>query len=125
MATTRFRGGEYLGVRIPTVFEENIAIRCAGCGEVIEGIPFRVSIMDIAPVELPPSWAASARLNPGPHQFHSDPDHFRTWCRGKGHLICKLSDVRELMRPIAIPGEDPRWGLCDGVHREAHQLVPA
>ena len=125
MATTRFRGGEILGVRIPTLFEENIAIRCAGCGEIIEGTPFRVSIMDIVPLEVPPSWAESAPLNPGPHQFHAIPDHFRTWARAKGYLLCRLSDVRELMRPIPIPGDEPRWGLCDGLHREAHEIVPA
>lgn len=125
MSTTRFRGGEYLGVPITTLHEENIAIRCAGCGEVIQGVPFRVSIMDIAPTETPPSWAESAPLNPGPHQFHADPEHFRTWCRGKGFLICRLSDVRELMRPVVIPGEQRRFGLCDGIHREDHEFVPA
>jgi hypothetical protein len=125
MVTSRFRGGEYLGVRIPTVFEENTAIRCAGCGEVIEGTPFRVSIMDIVPLEVPPSWAESAPLNPGPHQFHAIPDHFRAWARAKGYFICRLSDVRELMRPIPLPGETRRWGLCDGLHRQDHEIVPA
>jgi hypothetical protein len=123
--TNRFRGGEYLGVRIPTLFDENVATRCAGCGEVITGIPFRVSIMDIAPTEGAPSWAVSAPLNPGPHQFHADPSHFRAWARRRNHLICRLSDVREIMRPVAVPGEVIRYGLCDGLHRQAHELVPA
>ena len=113
-----------MGIRIPTVFEENSAMRCAGCDEVINGLPFRVSIMDIVSAEVPPSWAVAARLNPGPHQFHADPAHFRMWCREHGYLLCRLSDVRELMRPVAIP-DDHRWGLCDGLHREAHELVPA
>ena len=122
---TRFRGGEILGIRIPTIFEENDAIRCEGCGQPIAGTPFRVSIMDIVSREAPPSWAVAAPLNPGPHQFHADPDHFRAWARHRGWFLCRLSDVRELMRPVPIPGEQPRWGLCDGLHREAHEFVPA
>ena len=81
--------------------------------------------LDIVAPESPPSWAVGARLNPGPHQFHAEPDHFRTWARGRGHYFCQLSDVREIMRPVPIPGEKARWGLCDGLHREAHEFVPA
>jgi hypothetical protein len=124
MAKT-FRGHEIMGIRIPTVFEEADARVCDGCGTRIDGIPFRVSIMDIVSTETAPTWASGARLNPGPHQFHDDPDHFRAWCRQRGYLLCRLSAVREIMRPIAVPGDRPRWGLCDGVHREAHELVPA
>jgi hypothetical protein len=121
----RFRGGQYLGVRIPTLFEENVAIRCAGCGEVIEGAPFRIGIMDIAPAEVAVTWARGAPLNPGPHQFHADAAHVRAWLRRKGYLFCRLSDVREIMRPIPLPGGEERWGVCDGLHREAHEFVPA
>ena len=95
------------------------------CGARIDGIPFRVSILDIISTETAPTWASGARLNPGPHQFHGDPEHFRAWCRQLGFLLCRLSAVREIMRPISVPGERPRWGLCDGLHREAHELVPA
>ena len=121
----RFRGGEIMGIRIPTVFEENDAQRCAGCGVHIDGTPFRVSIMDIVSPEAPPSWAVGATFNPGPHQFHADPEHFRAWARERGYFFCRLSDVRELMRPIPIPGEGVRWGLCDSLHAQAHELVPA
>ena len=127
MPETTFRGGEYLGVRINTVFDENNATRCAGCGEIISGMPWRVSILDIAPTEASPSWAVAAPLNPGPHQFHADPDHFRSWARERGYYFCRLSDVREIMRPVPIPFPDgqSRWGLCDGLHREAHEFIPA
>ena len=67
-----------MGIRIPTVFTENDAKRCAGCGEAIVGTPFRVSIMDNVARESAPSWAERAPLNPGPHQFHADPAHFRS-----------------------------------------------
>jgi hypothetical protein len=120
-----FRGREILGIRIPTVFEETDAIVCEGCGTPITVTPFRVSLLDIAPAEVPDSWARSARLNPGPHQFHSDPACFRAWAHRQGHYLCRLSQVREIMRPVPLPGEPPRWGLCDGVHREAHELVAA
>jgi hypothetical protein len=125
MTTTRFRGGEYLGVRIPTIFDENNAIRCSGCGEVIPGQPFRVTILDIAPMEIATPWASRAPVNPGPHQFHANADHVRAWLRRKEILLCRVSDVRELMRPVPIPGETARWGVCDGLHREAHEFVPA
>jgi hypothetical protein len=123
--SSRFRGGEIYGIDVPTLFNENNAIRCEGCGEPISGTPFRISLLDIVAPEAPPSWAVGAKLNPGPHQFHAQPDHFRTWARRHGHMFCRLSDVREIMRPVPIPGEAARWGLCDGVHRQSHEFVPA
>ena len=125
MTATRFRGGRIMGIRIPTVFSENDAKRCAGCGEPISGTPFRISIMDNVAREAAPSWALQAPLNPGPHQFHADPEHFRTWARRRGHYLCRLSDVRELMRPVELPVDPPAWGLCDGNHREDHVFEPA
>ncbi len=125
MPATRFRGGAIYGIRIPTVFDENNAIRCAQCNEPIPGVPFRVSFLDAVAVEAPPSWAVTIPMHPGPFQFHSDPEHFRAWLRERGLLICRLSDVREIMRPVPVPGEPPRMGVCDGMHREAHELVPA
>jgi len=122
---TSFRGGEILGIRIPTVFADNDAKVCDGCGEPIRGTPFRVSLLDVVAAEVPDSWARHARLNPGPHQFHSDPACYRTWCRARGYFFCRFSTVREVMRPVAIPGQPPRWGTCDGVHREAHEFVRA
>jgi hypothetical protein len=123
--TSRFRGGEIYGIPITTQFDENNAIRCAGCGEVITGMPFRVTLLDIVSPEVPPSWAVGAPLNPGPHEFHSAGDHFRVWARRRGHYFCRLSEVREIMRPVPLPGDMPRWGLCDGLHRQAHEFVPA
>jgi hypothetical protein len=125
MATSRFRGGEIYGIDIPTLIDENNSIRCAGCGEQITQTPFRVTILDIVAPEAPPSWAVGAKVNPGPHQFHANPEHFRAWARRHDYFFCRLSDVREIMRPVPIPGEEPRWGLCDGLHRQAHELVPA
>ena len=80
-------------------------------------LPFRVSILDNVAREAPPSWATRATLNPGPHQFHSDAEHFKSWARKGGYYFCRLSDVRELMRPVPLP--DDRWGLCDANHRQA------
>jgi hypothetical protein len=122
---TTFRGQSIMGIRIPTIFQENDARLCEGCGQRIDGTPFRVSIMDVVSTETAPSWARGASLNPGPHQFHGDPEHVRAWCREQGYLLCRHSGIRELMRPIRVPGPEARWGLCDGLHREAHELVPA
>jgi hypothetical protein len=125
VTTTRFRGGQIMGIRIPTVFAENDAKRCAGCHEPIEGTPFRISIMDNVAREAPPSWAERAAFNPGPHQFHADPAHFRAWAQQRGYYLCRLSEVRELMRPVPLPLDPPAWGLCDGNHREDHEFEQA
>jgi hypothetical protein len=114
-----------MGIRIPTVFDENDAKRCAGCGEPISGMPFRISIMDSVAREAPPSWAERAPLNPGPHQFHAEPSHFRSWARRRGYLLCRLSEVRELMRPVPLPIDPPAWGLCDAAHQQSHEFLPA
>ncbi len=89
------------------------------------GSPFRISIMDSIAREAPPSWAERATFNPGPHQFHADPEHFRAWARRRGYYLCRLSDVRELMRPVPLPIEPATWGVCDGRHRSAHEFLPA
>ena len=56
------------GVRIPTIVTDNKAGRCSGCGEVIEGRPWRVSILEIAAPESPVPSTESAPLNPGPFE---------------------------------------------------------
>jgi hypothetical protein len=116
---------EIMGIRIPTIIKDNVAIRCDGCREVIEGTPWRLNILDIVATEVPSDWAGQTGLNPGPFQFHADPAHARAWMAEKGFLFCRKGEVREIMRPIPIPGESVRWGLCDGLHRDDHELVPA
>ena len=117
---------EIMGIRIPTVIHDNVARRCDGCREIITGTPWRVNLLDIVAVEVPPSWTDAPAVNPGPFQFHGDPEHVRMWMREKGYLLCRHSEIREIMRPVPLPSSDgPRWGLCDGLHREDHEFVPA
>jgi hypothetical protein len=117
---------EILGIRIPTIISDNVARRCDGCREVIDGTPWRLNVLDIVAVERPTSWAEPAPINPGPFQFHSDAAHVRDWMRRRGYLFCRLGEVREIMRPVPIPGGDGvRWGLCDGLHRDDHEFVLA
>jgi hypothetical protein len=42
-----------------------------------------------------------------------------------GYYFCRKSEVREIMRPIPVPAPDNSvgWGLCDGIHRDDHELV--
>ncbi|MFI5259365.1 MAG: hypothetical protein ACHQ01_07140 [Candidatus Limnocylindrales bacterium] len=114
---------ELYGVRIPTIVTDNIAGRCSGCGEVIKGRPWRVSILDPVAPEAPVSWTESAPLNPGPFEFHSDPSHVLAWMAKRGMLFCRRSQVREIMRPVWVPAEPRRLGLCDGIHRDDHEFV--
>jgi hypothetical protein len=114
---------ELYGVRISTIVTDNIAARCAGCGQVIDGRPWRVSILDIVAPEAPVSWTESAGLNPGPFEVHGDPKHVLTWMAARGMLFCRQSEVREMMRPVWLPIEPRRLGLCDGIHKGDHEFV--
>lgn len=117
---------EILGIRIPTIISDNVARRCDGCRDIVDGTPWRLNILDIVAVERPPSWSEAPAINPGPFQFHRDPAHVRAWMRERGLLFCRLGEVREIMRPVPIPAaEGVRWGLCDGLHRDDHEFVPA
>jgi hypothetical protein len=124
---------EIMGVQIRTVIRDNDARRCAGCGEIIDGTPWRVNMLDIVASETPVSWTERPALNPGPFQFHGRPACVRLWMSARGYLFCRRGDVREIMRPVPLPtetsdgadAETPRWGLCDGIHRDAHEFIPA
>ena len=119
---------EIMGIRIPTVVRDNVARRCDGCLEIIEGTPWRVNVLDVVATEVAAPWTESARVNPGPYQFHSDASHVRRWMAGRGYLFCRKGEIREIMRPVPVPGPDGptvRWGLCDGIHRDDHELIPA
>ncbi len=114
---------ELYGVRIPTIVTDNIAVRCAGCGDPIAGQPWRISILDFVAPEKPVDWTDSAAINPGPFEFHSDPSHVMAWMASRGMLFCRRSIVREVMRPIWVPVQPRRLGLCDGLHHDAHEFV--
>ena len=114
-----------MGVQIRTIVHDNVARRCDGCREIIEATPWRVNLLDIVASESPVAWTERPTINPGPFQFHGDPACVRRWMGAKGYLFCRRGEVREIMRPVAIPGESVRWGLCDGIHRDEHEFVPA
>ena len=121
---------EIMGVTIRTIVSDNDARRCAGCGEAIAGTPWRVNLLDIVATETAVSWAGRPAINPGPFQFHGDPACVRRWMAGRGYFLCRKGEVREIMRPVPLPAADdapetPRWGLCDGIHRDDHEFVPA
>jgi hypothetical protein len=117
---------EIMGIRIPTILHDNVARRCDGCLEIIDGTPWRLNILDIVTTEVASPWTEAPAINPGPFQFHRDPSHVRTWMRGRGLLFCRRGEIREIMRPVPIPGDaGVRWGLCDGLHRDDHEFVAA
>ena len=72
--------------------------------------------------EVAAPWTETPAINPGPFQFHSDESCVRRWMAERGFLFCRKGRVREIMRPIPVPSADGasvRWGLCDGIHRDA------
>jgi hypothetical protein len=80
--------------------------------------------------ESPVSWAERPVINPGPFQFHADAGCVRSWMADRGYLFCRRGIVREIMRPVPLPPTEmapdtARWGLCDGIHRDDHEFVPA
>jgi hypothetical protein len=42
-----------------------------------------------------------------------------------GFMFCRRGEVREIMRPVPLPTEPASFGLCDGIHRDDHEFVPA
>ena len=116
---------EIMGVQIRTIIKDNVAGRCDGCLGIVAGTPWRVNLLDIVAAESPVAWTDRPVINPGPFQFHGDPTCVRRWMADKGFLFCRRGEVREIMRPVPIPTDPPRWGLCDGVHRDDHEFVPA
>jgi hypothetical protein len=114
-----------MGVNINTIVKDNVAIRCDGCLEIIDGTPWRLNVLDIVATEIAMSSAEQGAINPGPFQFHSDPTHTKRWMADKGYYFCRKSEVREIMRPIPVPAPDDSvaWGLCDGIHRDDHEFV--
>ncbi len=94
-----------MGIQIRTIVRDNVAVRCDGCHDVIEGTPWRVNLLDIVAAESPVAWTDRPTINPGPFQFHSDPTCVRRWMADKGYLFCRRGEVREIMRPIGIPGD--------------------
>jgi hypothetical protein len=116
---------DLMGVSIRTIVTENIATRCDGCRDLIEGTPWRINLLDIVATERPADWSERPAINPGPFQFHSDEACVHQWMGRRAYLFCRKGRVREIMRPVPIPGTSPRWGLCDGFHRDDHEFVPA
>ena len=120
------RAMDIMGIRINTIVEDNVARRCDGCHEVIDGTPWRINLLDIVAAETPVSWAERPLMNPGPFQFHSRPcaRPDAGW-PPRAISSAAAAQVREIMRPVPIPGETVGWGLCDGIHRDDHEFVPA
>jgi hypothetical protein len=114
-----------MGIDINTIVIDNVATRCDGCLEIIDGTPWRLNILDIVSTEVPMSAARQGVINPGPFQFHGDAGHVRRWMADNGYWFCRKSEVREIMRPIPVPAPDGTlaWGLCDGIHRDDHEFV--
>ena len=68
-------------------------------------------MLDIVSPEVAVGWTEPTPVNPGPHQFHADAACVRAWMRERGYYFCRRGEVREIMRPIALPLEPPA-GAC-------------
>ena len=117
---------EIMGVQIRTIVKDNVASRCDGCLEVIDGTPWRVNLLDIVAAETPVAWTERPAINPGPFQFHGDPACVRRWMAGQGlPVLPPRRGPRDHAPDRRSRRDPPRWGLCDGIHRDDHEFVPA
>ena len=117
---------EIMGIRIPTVIHDNDARRCDGCREPIDGTPWRLNLLDIVSTERRRSGRTRRSSIPARSSSTRDPAHVHAWMRERGYLSCRRGQVREIMRPVPIPGVGGTLvGLCDGLHRDDHEFVPA
>ena len=101
---------EIMGIEIRTIVKDNVAIRCDGCLEVIDGTPWRVNLLDIVASEAPVAWTERPTINPGPFQFHRDAGHVRRWMAGKGFLFCRTRRGPRDHAPRPDPDRPPQLG---------------
>jgi hypothetical protein len=52
---------EIMGIEIRTILNDNVATRCDGCNEIIEGTPWRVNVLDIVRIRNRRSTGPRAR----------------------------------------------------------------
>ena len=116
-----------MGVQIRTIVSDNVASRCDGCREIIDGTPWRINLLDIVAAETPVAWTERPAINPGPFQFHGDPACVRRWMAAQGLSVlpARARSARSCARSRSPATTRPRWGLCDGIHRDDHEFVPA
>ena len=115
-----------MGVQIRTIVKDNVAIRCDGCLEVIDGTPWRVNLLDIVAAEVAGRLDRATGDQPRPVPVPPRPG-LRPPLDGRQGL--PVLPARRGPRDHA-PGRAsrpirPRWGLCDGIHRDDHEFVPA
>ena len=104
---------EIMGIQISTIVEDNVARRCDGCREVIEGTPWRINLLDIVAAETPVSWAERPLINPGPFQFHTDPAHVRTLDGRQGlPLLPPRRGPRDHASRAGSPARPDAAGAC-------------
>ena len=119
---------EIMGVQIRTIVNDNVATRCDGCLEVIDGTPWRINLLDIVAAETPVSWAGRPAINPGPFQFHGDPATSAAGWPTRATSSAAAARSARSCAPSRSPADrrrPTRWGLCDGIHRDDHEFVPA
>ena len=104
---------EIMGVQIRTIVKDNVASRCDGCLEVIDGhaLAGQPPRHRRAPRRRSPG-PTRPTINPGPFQFHRDPACVRRWMAGRATCSAAAARSARSCGPIAIPTESARAGAC-------------
>ena len=119
---------EIMGIRPDTVVKDNVARRCEGCLEVIEGTPWRMNILDIVSTEVAaPGTSRRRSTRARSSSTPTRPTSGAGWQIAATSSAAKDGSARSCARsPSRAPMAPPvRWGLCDGIHRDDHELIPA
>ena len=106
---------EIMGIRIPTIVKDNVARRCDGCLEVIEGTPWRVNLLDIVATEVAGAVDRTPRRSTRVRSSSTAtrPTSGAGW-PSAASCSAAAAEVREIMRPIRDPGPTGRRsaGAC-------------
>ena len=114
----------------PDDHQDNVAQRCDGCHEVIDGTPGGSTSSTSSPPRRPCRWTARPAINPGPVPVprRSRPASAAGWPTRATCSAAAARSARSCGRSRSRPGRRAgrgRWGLCDGIHRDDHEFVPA
>jgi hypothetical protein len=115
---------EIMGIQINTIIRDNVATRCDGCLEIIDGTPWRINLLDIVAAEAPVAWTDRPAINPGPFQFHGNParsarscDRWQSRAR-RAATGCATGSIATIMS--SSPPEPEAAPLAGSPDREPH-----
>ena len=98
---------EIMGIQIRTIIRDNVATRCDGCLEIIDGTPWRINLLDIVAAEAPVALDRSPADQPGPVPVPRRPGLRPALDGRRGLPVLPARPGPRDHAPGADPGEPP------------------